>query len=156
MGLYNATKKVYHKLSDKPKEDPEISAARDKGYREGSLERAEKEGRERAKHGGDRGSPRVGFANALGGSINNTERSFGFSNGLQIGGGLDFGLGGLGGGGSKPAAVGPTTERIIKKDGTVIVRQYGGGQQANKKRQGKPSSPYAWFDEADKNNFLEI
>lgn len=162
MGIYNFVKR---QVQGKPKEpeDPEITQARNKGYREQAIQNAENEGRQNAvkqfnkkQSGGGFGASIGGNLSALGNSINGTEKAFGFSNGVPpIGQGLDFGLGGIGGGGSAPKHQGPVTERIVKPNGTVIVRQYGGspGQQAKKKQSN--GSPYTWMSDLEKSNFLE-
>jgi hypothetical protein len=136
--------KTYKKAKDLEFKQ-ELYEAKQKGRRSEALKLAEQEGR-KSVHGG---GGFTGLATSLQGSLNNTEKAFGFNNVGNIGSGLDFGFGGMGG--SEPKRAPPMRERRILPNGTVVIKE---PVVAAKKKQ-RQASPYNWMDEVGKNNFLE-
>ena len=151
LGLTRAKNKIQQYRSSHG-EDPEIKAARDKGYREGALVAAEKQGKAKAERqysskGGNSGMF-TGISSGLSGlgdSINHAEKMFGFSDSRPIGGGLDFGLGF--GGGSERKAKPEMRETIVRKNGTIIIRE---PSEASKKAKMAPRKNF--LEEIEDNN----
>jgi hypothetical protein len=133
--------------AQKIKDDQEVYEARRTARQQGRVERAKKEGKREGMGGGGFGASFATNLNALGGSINNTEKMFGFSNGVKMGGGLDFGLGGLGGQPEKKQA--PQRITKISKSGTVTIYE----PAASSKKKQKNDSPYNLFDNIDDDLF---
>ena len=159
MGIYRFVKRAVIGKPRQP-EDPEIAQARSKGYREQALQNAENEGKQNAVKEFNKKQTRGGIGVGLGGnlnaiasSINNTEKVFGFSNGVEFGGNLDYGLGGLGGSAPKKQSM-PVTEKIVRPNGTVIIRQYGGSGEARKKSSGGSRPNYRWMEDLDRDHIL--
>ena len=152
LGLTRAKNKI-QQYTRSHGEDPEIKAARDKGYREGALIAAEKQGKAKAERqysskGGNSGMF-SSIGTGLGGlekSINHAEKVFGFGGGKTIGGGLDFGLGF--GGGSERKAKPEMRETIVRKNGTVVIRE----PVDQTMRKGRPAPRKNFLEEIEDNN----
>ena len=150
LGLTRAKNKIQQYRSSHG-EDPEIKAARDKGYREGAIIAAEKQGRARAERQysskGNNSGMFSSIGTGLGGlsdSINHAEKMFGFSNSRPIGGGLDFGLGF---GGSERRAKPEMRETIVRRNGTIVIRE---PTEASKKAKLAPRKNF--LEEIEDNN----
>ena len=155
LGLTRAKNKIQQYRSSHG-EDPEIKAARDKGYREGALVAAEKQGKAKAERdynskGGNSGMfTGIGSGlEAFGKSMNHAEKMWGFSGSNQIGGGLDFGLG-LGGG-SERRAKPEMRETIVRRNGTIVIRE---PTEASKKAKLAPRKNF--IDEIEDSNPLSF
>jgi hypothetical protein len=157
MGLIKwASQKVKNQLRDKT--DPEVKAAREKGYRQGALEGAEKAGREQGmnstyKKGGQR---RGGVTRALQGleyGINNTEKNFGFgSGGGSMGSNMEINhnLFGLPGFGTEPKKNVPQRVTTVNPHtGKVTITEPSTRPDMQKRK--KPANPYEW----EVHNFFE-
>lgn len=159
MGIYQLAKKGYNAIKPKEKQPlpPEQQEAFNRGYQKQNLKIAEAEGRHFATKEQNRRAtrgqgPMAGFQGtigAIGGSISQTEKAFGFSNNMQLGGGLDFGLGMN----QKPKKPMPTRVTTVTKSGTVKIVET--GETPAKKRNPQSGSPYNWMSDIDKNNFFE-
>jgi hypothetical protein len=139
--------------ADRVKLNQEIYEKRQEGYREGALSRAKQEGkREGASHSSGFSAGLGGRLNAISGSIGNTEKMFGFDKGVQLGGGLDFGLGGLGG--SDRSESKPRQRATVIKTGgqTITIRSNEGGEMAERKKKSS-GSPYGWMENT--HNFFD-
>lgn len=129
----------------------EVYEARQKGYRKGQLETAEKRGYEEGKksQGGFMSAGIGGSLAALGGSINRTEKAFGFSSGSQLGSNLDiFSNPSFGMGGSQKQQQPVEKVRVSRKGDVTITRPV---QNTQKKKQ---ASPYDWMNMSDDENIL--
>jgi len=85
----------------------------------------------------------------ISGAIGNTEKMFGFSGG-NMGGGLDFGLPGMGGQSEKKPRA--KTTKIISGGRTITIKETVEGETSERKKK-QSGSPYNWMN--DMPNFFD-
>jgi hypothetical protein len=129
--------------AEKLKEKQELHEEREKGRRKGAMERAYKEGKQA---GSRNGSGWGGTLNAIGAGLQSTEKVFGFSNGVQMGGGLDFGFGSSSPAPKKPAA---KTTRIVTGGKTITIRDNTPIEPVKKVRGGSN-----WMEDLDRDSIF--
>lgn len=136
-------KSPYEKAQD-IKTRQEIFEERQRGFREGSKKRAYEEGKRAGM--GKSGSGIGGLANAVGSSLNNAEKMFGFSGGSM--GGMDFGLG-LSQPKQRPRQ---KVTKVISGGKTITIRDSTEREEGLPKR--RQASPYDWMHNS--HNFFDM